>query len=78
MAKATVLPCTPTSLIGLRSVDDDMALHLRSYTIDVVLERSCLFLSVGVCFWGGTSGVQTKCVEHSEVFSSLALATEIA
>jgi hypothetical protein len=57
---------------------DDMALHLCSYTRDVVLERSCLFLSVGVCFWGRSSGVQTRCVEHSEVFSFLSLATEIA
>jgi hypothetical protein len=72
-----VLLCTPTSLIGLRSVDDDMALHLCSYTRDLVLERSCLFLSVGVCFWWQTSGVQTKCVEHSEAFSLVSLATEV-
>jgi hypothetical protein len=78
MAKATVLPCTPTSLIGLRLVDDDMALHLCSYTRDDVLERSCLFLSVGVlCSWVQISGVQTQCVEHIEAFSIFSLAKEV-
>ena len=55
-------------LIRVRLVDDDVALHLCSCTRGVVVERVS-FLSVGVCFWVQTSGVQTKCVEHSEAFS---------
>jgi hypothetical protein len=43
-----------------------------------VLERSCLFLSVGVfCSWVQISGVQTQCVEHIEAFSIFSLAKEV-
>jgi len=67
MAKATVLPSAPTSLIGLRLVDDDMALHLCSYMKDVVLERVYLFPSIGVwCLEADQWRSNIRCIEHSE------------
>jgi hypothetical protein len=60
MAKAIVLECTPTPLIGLRLVDDVMALHLCSYTRDIVLKKATSFFLALAFGFRRASGVQKQ------------------